>query len=188
MNRKLLLAGFALGAIVLGVLAGMILARTTSAPGATATAAPESGSRSLVSPSAPGPAPMAQFGQSGQPSVPGMPAAGPLAQSERTKALAAIQTRLNAMTSSGKPIDPKELDGVLADLARTQGNNVGGVDVAALRDNLARAQQIQTLANQIQAEAKQAKPDMQQIQSAMAQIQKLQAGMHTNVTLQPATH
>lgn len=187
MNRKLLLAGFALGAVVLGVLAGMILARTTSAPGGTATAVPESG-RPLATPSMPGPLPMAQFSQPSQPSFPGMPPAGPLAQSERAKALQAIQTRLNAMTTSGKPIDPKELDGVLADLARTQGNNVGGVDVAALRDNLARAQQIQTLANQIQAQAKQAKPDMQQIQSAMAQIQKLQAGMHTTVTLQPATH
>jgi hypothetical protein len=51
-----------------------------------------------------------------------------------------IQQRLQALVANGRQPTAKEVDAVLADLQKNQGSNVvGGVNLQALRDNLARS-------------------------------------------------
>lgn len=92
--------------------------------------------------------------------------------------MAAIQQRLQRLAASGHP-DVHELDSVLADLQRNQGSAVvAGVDLQALRDNLARSQHIQDLAQQMQALAASPSPETTpKLQALMAEIQRTQSQM-----------
>ena len=89
-----------------------------------------------------------------------------------------IQKRLQSLAASGQP-DVRELDAVLADLQRQQGKSVvAGVDLQALRDNLARSQHIQELARQMQTMAANPSPETTpKLQALMAEIQQTQSQM-----------
>lgn len=114
--------------------------------------------------SAPGSAPSMAAGRAGAPS------------------LDDIQKRLQAMLAQPQP-DVREVDAVLADLQRNQGSTVvAGVDLQAVRDNLARSERIRQISVEMQALAAKPGPDVPaQLQSRMAEIQRLQAGMTGNV-------
>lgn len=93
-----------------------------------------------------------------------------------------IQARLQALSSSKQPT-VREVDAVLADLQKNQGSAVvAGVDLQAVRDNLARTERIQQLALEMQALAAAPTADTPaQLQSRVVEMQRLQAGMTTNV-------
>ncbi|WP_286758051.1 hypothetical protein [Ralstonia sp. RL] len=99
-----------------------------------------------------------------------------------------IQRRLAAMMANGRTPSLQEVDAVLADLQRNQGkNNVAGVDLAALRENLARAAEIQRLAKEMETLSRQpGKPDLPRMQALLAQIQQQQAGLRMDVGTKPA--
>lgn len=89
------------------------------------------------------------------------PSATPLpasaAMSAKQHQLAAVQARLQELMRRGNP-SVAEVDDVLADLIRVQGNTViGGVDLAALRNKLAAVTELQRIAGQLKAETQ--KPD-----------------------------
>lgn len=97
-----------------------------------------------------------------------------------------FQRRLAAMTANGRTPSPRELDALLADMQRSQGSNeVAGVDLGVLRENLRRADQIQTLAKEMEKLVQQPKPDMPRVQLLMAQIQQLQSGIKADVSAKP---
>ncbi|MEW5889532.1 MAG: hypothetical protein AB1768_10910 [Pseudomonadota bacterium] len=121
-------------------------------------------------------------GATGKTEVPG-PSSGIPVGRAGAPSLDDIQRRLLALTAQGRAVSPKEVDAVLADLQRNQGKNVvAGVDIGALRDNLARAERMQQLAQEMQAiAANPKKEDQARLQALMAEIQRLQAGMSTQV-------
>lgn len=94
-----------------------------------------------------------------------------------------IQKRLQGLLASSQP-DVREVDAVLADLQRNQGSKVvAGVDLQAVRDNLARSERIRQVAVEMQLLAAKPGPDTPaQLQTRMAEIQRLQAGMTANVS------
>lgn len=100
-----------------------------------------------------------------------------------------IQNRLTAMTANGRTPSAREVDDLLADLQRNQGrNDVAGVDLAVLRENLARAEEIQRLAREMEKMAQNPKQqDIPRLQAMMAQIQHLQAGIKADVSAKPAS-
>lgn len=100
-----------------------------------------------------------------------------------------LQRRAAALTANGRQPSPAEVDQLLADIQRTQGKNeVGGVDLATLRENLAHASEIQRLALEIKQVAEQpGKPDVARIQALMAQIQQQQAGIRADVRVDAST-
>lgn len=109
----------------------------------------------------------------------------PTPAGKQEQELARIQARLAEMSTVGKA-DPREVDGLLAELQRIKGNEVGGVNIAALRDNLAKAQEIQRLAAELDQMAHRPNPDPRQVQDLVARIQKLQAGMRLDLAVPPA--
>lgn len=93
-----------------------------------------------------------------------------------------IQQRLQNLLASPQP-DVREVDAVLADLQKNQGSKVvAGVDLQAVRDNLARSERIRQIAVEMQALAAKPGPEVPaQLQARMAEIQRLQAGMNASV-------
>ena len=94
-----------------------------------------------------------------------------------------LQARLQALSSNKQPT-PREVDALLADLQKNQGSNVvAGVNLQTLRDNLARTERIQQLAQEIQALAASPTADTpSQLQPRLDELQRLQAAMTSNVT------
>lgn len=94
-----------------------------------------------------------------------------------------IQQRLQALLANGRQPTAREVDAVLADLQKNQGGNVvAGVNLQALRDNLARTDRISQIALEIQAIANQpAKSDLVRLQSLSGEMQRIQAAMLTQV-------
>lgn len=109
----------------------------------------------------------------------------PSPTSKQEHELARIQARLAQLSTVGKA-DPREVDGLLAELQRIKGNEVAGVNIAALRDNLAKAQEIQRLAEELNRMAHRPNPDPQQVQDLVARIQRVQAGMRLDVAVPQA--
>ena len=111
-----------------------------------------------------------------------------LADANKAKSYEILQAKLAAMTAGGKTPNMKELDAILADLQKVNGStDVGGVNLSALRNNLARADEIQRLGKEMQALSQvPGKQDLPKIQSIMAEIQKQQAGMVTDIRSSPA--
>lgn len=110
------------------------------------------------------------------------------ADASKAKSYEILQAKLTAMTAGGKTPNMKELDTLLADLQKVNGStDVGGVNLSALRNNLARADEIQRLGKEMQALSQApGKQDLPKIQSIMAEIQKQQAGMVTDIRSAPA--
>ena len=110
------------------------------------------------------------------------------ADANKAKVYEVLKAKLAAMTAGGKTPNMKELDGVLADLQKVNGStDVGGVNLSALRNNLARADEIQRLGLEMQALSQApGKQDLPKIQALMAEIQKQQAGMVTDIRSGPA--
>lgn len=113
------------------------------------------------------------------------PGAAPAVRAGREGAptLEQIQERLQGLLASPRP-DVREVDAVLADLQKNQGSKVvAGVDLQAVRDNLARSERIQQVALEMQALAAKPGPDVPaQLQARMAEIQRLQAGMNATIS------
>ena len=106
----------------------------------------------------------------------------------KARAYEALQGKMAALTSGGKTPQAKDLDTILAELQQINGSTeVGGVNLSALRNNLARAEEIQRLGKQMQliAEAP-GKQDLPKLQSLMAEIQLQQAGLVIDVRAKSA--
>jgi hypothetical protein len=90
-----------------------------------------------------------------------------------------IQQRLQALVANGRQPTAKEVDAVLADLQKNQGSNVvGGVNIQAVRDNLARSDRIAQIAQEIQTIANQpSKADLPRLKSLTEEMQRLQTSM-----------
>jgi len=107
----------------------------------------------------------------------------------KEKAYEALQGKMAAMTAGGRTPQAKDLDAILAELQQINGSTeVGGVNLSALRNNLARAEEIQRLGKQMQliAEAP-GKQDLPKLQSLMAEIQLQQAGLVIDVRAKSAS-
>ncbi len=119
------------------------------------------------------------------PAAPGSNSPTPLGQKP---GIAEIQQRLAALSAQGANTDPLEVDKVLADLQRVQGgNDLNGLDLSAMRENLQRAAEMQRLAREMEKIAQNpTKEDMPRLQALMAQIQKQQSGLRTDLTLKQA--
>jgi hypothetical protein len=90
-----------------------------------------------------------------------------------------IQRRLQGLTANGRQPTALEVDAILADLQRNQGTNVvGGVNLQALRDNMARADRMQQIAQEVQTlAANPRKEDLPRLQALSAEMQRLQASV-----------
>lgn len=175
----------------------------SQAPGSAALPAPGSGPNGAVpgaaAPGAPGaggtvsslpPGRMPGDAESAAPwlapdgSRPPATGAAPAVRAGRDGAptLEQIQQRLQGLLASPQP-DVREVDAVLADLQKNQGSKVvAGVDLQAVRDNLARSERIRQVATEMQALAAKPGPEVSaQLQAHMAEIQRLQAGMNASV-------
>jgi hypothetical protein len=190
MEKKHLLIGAGFGALALAILVVvLVLQPQGSAPSATEkrpvspvaqpdTAGREYNAALAFSPTSPPPW-----------KAQGTTAAPATAQDDAAKeaSMQQIQRRLQVLTAGGKQVDPVALDGILADLMRTQNSSqVGGVDLAVLRDTLARSQKISKLAQEMQQLAQQPNVSADKIQAKVAEIQKLQAGINPNILVTPA--
>ncbi|GAA6121392.1 hypothetical protein [Acidovorax sp. FG27] len=94
-----------------------------------------------------------------------------------------IQARAQALSTNKQP-SAREVDALLSDLQKSQGNNVvAGVNLQVLRNNLAAADRMQQLAKEMQVLAATPGPAAaQEIQTRLAEIQRLQAQLSANVT------
>jgi hypothetical protein len=119
----------------------------------------------------------------------GNAAGGNAKDADKTKALENLQQRLAALAAPGRNPSPREVDTLLAELQKQQGSNqVGGVDIGALRGNLARAEEIQRLAHELQAVAQQpGTPNTEKMQQLMSKIQQQQAGLRMDVLAPPSS-
>lgn len=90
-----------------------------------------------------------------------------------------IQSRLQGLTANGRQPTAREVDAILADLQRNQGTDVvGGVNLQTLRDNLARADRMQQIAQEVQTlAANPRKEDLPRLQTLSAEMQRLQASV-----------
>lgn len=162
----------------------------TAAPSAS-QAAPQLGVGAASSASNPNPAAPRELAPWEKTNIPGgaprLSSLGP-ADANKAKAYEVLQAKLAVMTAGGKVPAIKELDTVLADLQKINGStDVGGVNLSALRNNLARADEIQRLSKEMQALSQApGKQDVAKIQSIMTEIQKQQSGMVTDIRSSPA--
>jgi hypothetical protein len=113
-------------------------------------------------------------------------------QKAKTEKLSALQKDIRALMakSGGRPteIDMDELDAILTRLINIQGSaTLSGIDLAALRQNLAVAKGMQALAKELEAETKQPNPDREKIQKITEKIQSLQKEIRVNVMTPPAS-
>ena len=97
----------------------------------------------------------------------------------KAKAYETLQAKLVTLSAGGNTPKAKDLDAILAELQQINGSSeVGGVNLGALRNNLARAEEIQRLGDQMQAISQApGKQDLPKIQRLMAEIQQQQAGL-----------
>lgn len=107
----------------------------------------------------------------------------PSKRSEKARQRDAIRARIQKLTANGRHPTPAEMNDVLGDLERVEGSSaLGGVNIAALRENLVAVDKLQKLSLELQAESQ--KPgggDKQKIQSILAQLKQIQANMNYNV-------
>ena len=196
MNRG---ASLVLAAVLGGVVVGGIVwltkpepvpatAPSRSAPAATASAAPVVDSRATQAASAPdsGTPPWADHtGGAGASSPANLGSAISLSPQDQAKATqrAALRARIQKLTAGGRHPTPAEMDSVLGDMQRMEGSSVvAGVDIEALRQNLANVQKLQRVSQELQAESQ--KPgggDKQKIQALLAQLKQIQSNMNYNV-------
>lgn len=198
MNRG---ASLVLAAVLGGVVVGGIVWLTRPAPAPVPAAAPVPGTTQPASPGAPGGSGAAtqttspsnadvppwadRTGAVNGAAAPGIGAAISLSPADQEKARqrAALRTRIQNLTANGRHPTPAEMDSVLGDLERVEGKPVvAGVDLAALRQNLAAVQKLQRISQQLQAETQ--RPgggDKKKIEALLAELRQVQAGMNYNV-------
>lgn len=104
---------------------------------------------------------------------------------EKTRQRAALRARLHKLTADGRHPSIAELNDVLGDMERVEGSPVvAGVDIGALRQNLAAVDKLQKLSLELQTESQ--KPgggDKQKIQDILAQLKQIQADMDLNIAV-----
>jgi hypothetical protein len=98
-----------------------------------------------------------------------------------------IQQKLQALIANGRQPSALEVDAVLAELQKSQGNNpVAGVDLQSMRDTLGRTDRIQQIANEMQAmAANPSKMDINKIQALTAEMQRLQTSLQAGIARPP---
>jgi hypothetical protein len=109
---------------------------------------------------------------------------------EKAAKLSELQKDLRALMarSGGRPaeMDMDELDAILVRLIDIQGNTaLSGIDVQALRQNLAVAKEMQALAGELKAETRRPEPDRGKIQRITEKIQSLQKNLRVNIMAAP---
>ncbi|MDD5333133.1 MAG: hypothetical protein PHS32_05245 [Rhodoferax sp.] len=119
-----------------------------------------------------------------RPAGPANSAAAPTAGQPGAPSIEAIQQRLQAQVAGGKVPSPKELDAALSDLQRNQGKDViGGVNIAALRENLARVERLRQIALEVQAIASNPqKQDQARLQVLMTEVRTVQTAMQSSAS------
>lgn len=185
MNKKYILTGIGIGAGILAILAMLHFLRTE--PGQPYPAQTPGGSPPLGQVPNQNQNKSPAYGLSPNSPPPWADSGTRPAQPADIASLQSIQARLAALSAGGKQPDPRALDALLAELERTQHTTViGGANIEALRENLAKAAEIGDLAKEMELAAKQPSPDMQKIQGMMDRIKKLQAGLRTDIMVAPA--
>lgn len=177
-----IVAGAVLGLVVLGGAALWLLHERTVPPAAVALTVPRLSSSVPIAVSRPGTAVAPSAAPWNLPALAGSSTTIPSEHvASAPPTLAQIQSHLQAIGASKQP-NIAELDGALQDLEKNRGSSViGNVDIAALRDTLARASRIQVIADEIRTlSSGVAGPDVAvQLQAKISEIQQLQSGMRT---------
>ncbi len=95
----------------------------------------------------------------------------------------AVRAKILSLTANGRQPTPAEMNTVLGELERIEGSSViSGVNVGALRSNLAKVDEMQRLGEEMRVES--TKPnggDPQKLKELMGRLQKLQAEMRTDI-------
>lgn len=189
--------GMGAGAVLVCALGGYLWWQSSgSAPDPAAQAPARATPPQVAAPSTFPAAPAAGSGASGPlgqalPSTapwvaaPGVPAPGrqgpnvPAVGKAGAPSIDDIQRRLQGLTANGRQPTAREVDAVLADLQRNQGSDVVvGVNLQALRDNLARADRMQQIAQEVQTlAANPRKEDLPRLQALSAEMQRLQTSI-----------
>ena len=198
MSRKQLIALFTLGFAILIALGVLLRALSTSAPAdaapspATNTSAPVgvtssspiAGQNAVNTPDKSPSRELAPWEKNVAPS--GSPRISTTAS--KAKAYEALQAKMASLSAGGNTPKAKDLDAILAELQHINGSSdVGGVNLSAVRNNLARAEEIQHLGDQMQAISQApGKQDLPKIQRLMAEIQQQQAGLVMDIRAKSA--
>jgi hypothetical protein len=142
------------------------------APGTTAPAAPTTGAVPWATPAPSGAASNDEIAK----------------RQNQSRELDAMRDDILKSMREGKQPDPKKLDAALARVEAAAGQNVvSGVNIDAVRNNLAIAQKLQVIAGELDAESKKAgKLDTDRLRALAAQVQQLQSQMRVDVSA-PAT-
>lgn len=188
MRNKPVIVGVLLGLVLLAVVLAAVWRSSMPANAPAPQAMPVPPARTSVAPASAAVSGGAAVAPAPWLVAPNSAPAGAAATAAAKPGMEQIQKRLSALTANGRTPTPHEVDEVLAELQRVQGgNNVGGVDLGALRENLARAEEIQRLAKEMEKLAQNpSKQDLPRIQSLMTQIQQLQSGIRADVSVKPA--
>jgi hypothetical protein len=134
------------------------------------------------------PPPWANAGTSGA-QAPGLGAAihGAPVDPAKAQAREALRTRLLGLTAGGRHPTPAEMNDILGDLQRVEGSStIGGVDIAALRNNLVKVNEMQQLGAELTAQTQlPGGGDKQKIQQLLTRVRQLQSEMQLNVAVAP---
>jgi len=105
----------------------------------------------------------------------------------KAQAREALRTRLLALTAGGRHPTPAEMNDILGDLQRVEGSStIAGVDVAALRNNLVKVNEMQQLGAELTAQTQMpGGGDKQKIQQLLTRVRQLQSEMQLNVAVAP---
>jgi hypothetical protein len=106
------------------------------------------------------------------------------ARERQSQELDAMQADIAKSMREGRQPDPQKLDAALAKVAAAAGQSVvNGVNIDAVRNNLAIAQKMQALAAELDAESrKPGKLDTDRLRALVAQVQQLQSQMRADVS------
>lgn len=112
-------------------------------------------------------------------------APGTAAADKDVAELQAMQAELLRQTQQGREPDPKLVDATLAKAQEVEGSSVvSGINIPAVRQNLAKAQQLRELAQAMEKEANRpGGPDMTRLKAQLAQLQNLQSHLRRDVSV-----
>ena len=106
-----------------------------------------------------------------------------VARERQARELDAMQADIAKSMRDGKQPDPRKIDAALAKVEEASGQTVvGGVDIEAVRSNVAIAQKMQVLAAELDAESKKEKLDNDRLRALIVQVQQLQSQLRVDVS------
>ena len=153
--------------------------------------APPTPGPAVMAPSASAPAaPTAGAVPWATPAPSGAASSGEIARREnQSRELDAMRDDIVKSMREGKQPDPRKLDAALARVEAAAGQNVvSGVNIDAVRNNLAIAQKLQVIAGELDVESKKTgKLDTDRLRALAAQVQQLQSQMRVDVSAPAAS-